>query len=331
MIQAAHVQATFGNPAVDLHPTNVHVVEGFDHWKDFVRENYPWLEHRNHANGGFRARVSAYNVGVGSLTTIQASASEVIRTRHLAEASEAGFLKLIWQVSGQIGLEQDGRNALIRTGQATVCDTARPYRITVSDMAQFAVLTLPYEACAGWEHISPKLCGTRLSECPTTRGALGALLGIASLPFDPSDDANDTVVQAVQIMLSSTLHRAASESGVVSFENPRMSRAQKFVLDNMGDPELGANHVAAALCMSRRSLYSLFKEYGTTPTRMITNLRLDHCRHLLGDHGHARRKITDIAFELGFGDYATFSRLFKSRFGATPSEYRQRGGACAAA
>ena len=305
-------------------PANVHAVDTFADWKDFVRENFPWLEHRNHSNGDFRATVSSYQVGQGTLTTIEASASEVIRTRHLAEASESGFLKLMWQIDGSLRVEQDQRETLVTNGQATVLDTARPYRILVSDRARFAVLTLPYDACAGWEHISTKLCGTRLNECPTTRASFGALMGITSLPFDPGDAENSTVVKAVQLMLSSALHRAASGQGLIAFEDQRLSSAQKYVGANIGDPSLDANDLASALCMSRRSLYALFKRHGTTPTKMITNMRLDRCRQLLGDGSQIRRKITDIAFDVGFGDYATFSRLFKSKFGATPSEYRQQ-------
>jgi AraC-like DNA-binding protein len=33
--------------------------------------------------------------------------------------------------------------------------------------------------------------------------------------------------------------------------------------------------------------------------------------------------VTDIAFEVGFGSLATFERLFKKKFGTTPSQYRK--------
>ena len=36
------------------------------------------------------------------------------------------------------------------------------------------------------------------------------------------------------------------------------------------------------------------------------------------------RTIADIAYRFGFSDQAQFSRLFKARFGQTPSEYRSR-------
>ena len=305
-----------------IQPFNTEYLHDFRAWKDFVHDNFPWLEHRNCSDDRFEAEVSTYRVGTGALSTIRTGACEVIRTRHLAEASEAGFLKLIWQMSGQMHIEQDGRSSEINVGQATVCDTARPYRIKLSEHSHFAVFMLPYAACPGWEHISQKICGTHLAEGPTIRAALGALMGVTTLPSDPQDRGNDTVVQAVQWMLSASLHRAASEHGAMAFRNARLSKAQRYIVDHIANPALDVNDLASALCMSRRSLYMLFKEHDLTPARMIHDVRLEQSMRTLGDVSQQHRKITDIAFNLGFSDYATFSRLFKGQYGMTPSEYR---------
>lgn len=304
-----------------MQPHSTTCLKDFLSWKDFVHDNFPWLEHRDHSNGRFEAEVSAFRIGNGALSTIKAGASEVIRTRHLSEASDVGLIKLVWQMSGSMQIEQDGRTSLIEVGQATVCDTARAYRIRLSENAHFAVFMLPHESCPGWKHISQKICGARLTEGPAIRAALGALMGLSSLPHDPADAGNDTVVQAVQLMLSASLHRSASRPGAAAF-NARLSKAQRFIAEHIADPELGADELASALCMSRRSLYMLFKEHDLTPIRMIHDVRLEQSMRTLCDPAQQHRKITDIAFGLGFGDYATFSRLFKNQYGVTPSEYR---------
>ncbi|THD02179.1 hypothetical protein B1810_14680 [Panacagrimonas perspica] len=296
-------------------------VRGFGPWKDFVHDHFPWLEHANHSDGEFNAEVSAYRFGDGALTTISAGASEVIRTRHLAEASEAGFIKLVWQMSGSLQLEQDKRQCLIEPGQAAVCDTARPYRIRLSERAHFAVLMLPHAACPGWEHISQKICGASMGETSTMRAALGALMAVTSIPAE-EQSGSATVIQAVQWMLSASLHRSASDLGASTLQNPRLNKAQRHILDHIADPDLDANGLAEALCMSRRSLYMLFKECRLTPAKMIHDIRLERSLQVLGDLRQQHRKITDIAFDHGFSDYATFSRLFKAQYGMTPSEYR---------
>lgn len=309
--------------SLKFEPFRSSCVNGFGHWKDFVHDNFPWLEHRDHTCGDFHAEVSAYRFGDGALTTISAGASEVIRTRHLSEASEEGFIKLMWQMSGGLQLEQDDRRCLIQPGQATVCDTARPYRIRLSDNAHFAVLMLPHSACPGWEHISRRICGEPVRDGCTMRAALGALMALTSLPAGEHADTA-TGFQAVQWMLSASLHGSASDLGGVAFQNPRLNKAQRHIIEHIGDPELDANSLARVLCMSRRSLYMLFKEYRLTPAKLIHDIRLEQSLKVLGDPQQQHRKITDIAFDHGFGDYATFSRLFKSQYGVAPSEYRHK-------
>nr|WP_169729330.1 helix-turn-helix domain-containing protein [Solimonas soli] len=305
-------------------PTDSEHVRGFGKWKDFVHDNYPWLEHRNHSSSEFSAEVSAFRLGNGMLTTISAGSCEVIRTKRLAERSEEGFIKVMWQMAGQMHLEQDQRQVLVLPGQATVCDTARPYRIQLSDKAHFAVLMLPYVALPGWETISQRLCGSQLAETGAMRAALGALLALTGVPQTFVADAGATVSQAIQLMLTSSMHRSAMAAGGSGSLHPRLNKAQQHILEHIGDPNLDADGLAEALCMSRRSLYMLFKEYKLTPGKMIHDIRLQRCMDTLSDPAQKNRKITDIAFDHGFGDYATFSRLFKAQYGVTPSEYRMK-------
>lgn len=305
-------------------PMEPEQVRGFGKWKDFVHDNYPWLEHRNQAGSEFSAEVSAFRLGNGALTTISTGSCEVIRTKRLAETSDEGFIKVMWQMAGQMQLEQDQRQVLVLPGQATVCDTARPYHIRLSEKAHFAVLMLPYVALPGWETISQRLCGAQLTETGSMRAALGALLALTGIPQTFVADAGATVSQAIQLMLTTSMHRSAAAAGSANSLNPRLNKAQQHILQHIGDPNLDADDLAEALCMSRRSLYMLFKEYRITPGKMIHDLRLQRSMETLSDPSHRNRKITDIAFDHGFGDYATFSRLFKAQYGVTPSEYRMK-------
>lgn len=154
------------------------------------------------------------------------------------------------------------------------------------------------------------------------RAALGALLALTGMPQTFATDAGATVSQAIQLMLTSSMHRSAGVMGGAGTLNPRLNKAQQHIIQHIGDPTLDANDLAEALCMSRRSLYMLFKEYKLTPGKMIHDMRLQHCMEALSDPSRQHQKITGIAFDHGFSDYATFSRLFKSQYGVTPSEYR---------
>ena len=309
-------------------PSNTKQLGNFREWQDFVHDNFPWLEHKDFSGGGFEAEVSTHRFGEGDvstidLSTISASDGEVVRTRHLAEVADAGFIKIIWQLNGKIHLEQNNNNCLILPGQAAVCDTARPYRIAMAESSRFAVLTLPHQACPGWDHIGSAICGTRLLKGASISAALGSLMALSvAIREDESTEDMVTVIQAIQAMTTKALHRSAATQGMSKFDNPRLYKVQRHILNNIANPEFGTDDLAAEMCMSRRSLYMLFEESNTTPARLIRDTRLELAMHMLADNTQRHRKITDIVFDIGFNDYATFSRIFKIQYGQTPSEFR---------
>ena len=307
-------------------PTVVKSVSCFKEWKDFVRDNFPWLEFKNGSSRDFSAEISAQEVGSSSLSLIKAPAGHVKRTRHLSELTDDGLIKIIWQLNGSLRLEQNKNSCILSPGQASVCDSARPYKIEMSEGAKFAVLMLPHSYCAGWEHISESICGATLYKGASSRSVLGTLMALTAANREDEEEDVATVLDAVQVMITKLLYRSAEQIGVKSFEDPRLNKVRDHIIRNLSNSDFGPDELASAMCMSRRSLYMLFEEIDTTPVKLIREIRLEAAMRTLLDNQQKNRKITDIAFDSGFSEYATFTRLFKSQFGKTPSEFR--GASC---
>ncbi|MGH8263992.1 MAG: helix-turn-helix domain-containing protein [Steroidobacterales bacterium] len=299
-------------------------VQGFLPWRDFVRENFPWLEMTDHSRGPFRAQVAAYRHGTKALSSIRSSATAVSRTTRLVEAAEQGLIKLFWPMSGSMKIAQDERNALVIPGQATIFDTGRPYSIRLSDDAHFAVLMLPYQACPGWQRISQRLCGSPLADHATAQAALGALLALLRPSATLDYETADNVISAVTQMMSVSLHRAARPPSDGKRRTHRIELAHRHILEHIGDPALDVAELAAALHMSRRTLYSMFHHYDLTPAGYIDDLRMERCQQALGDPAQKDRSIAAIAYDNGFRDATSFSRWFKARTGQSPSIYRRK-------
>lgn len=72
---------------------------------------------------------------------------------------------------------------------------------------------------------------------------------------------------------------------------------------------------------SREHLTRCLKQYyQTTPTALVTELRLEHaCRLLL----LSNLNITDICYECGFENLSWFYKIFAEHYGTTPSAYRK--------
>ena len=95
----------------------------------------------------------------------------------------------------------------------------------------------------------------------------------------------------------------------------------RIARNNFSDPDLSGRNVASEAGISLRYLQKLFTARGTTCSRFIQSLRLDHAARLLSRRNLAKsgQPLTEIAYSCGFRDYAHFSRIFHVRFGCTPS------------
>ena len=106
-----------------------------------------------------------------------------------------------------------------------------------------------------------------------------------------------------------------SEAGCVVAA--RRATVLEYIASHFDDPDFSGAGVAQNLGISQRYLQRLLQGTGRSFTEHVNELRLDRAVALLAA-ADGNRRVSDIAFEVGFSDLAHFYRLFKSRFGDTP-------------
>jgi AraC family transcriptional regulator len=62
---------------------------------------------------------------------------------------------------------------------------------------------------------------------------------------------------------------------------------------------------------------------GVTPHQYLVRSRLRHAARLLADQ---ERSITDVAYDVGFGDLSNFVRTFHRAAGVSPGAFRRAAG-----
>jgi AraC-like DNA-binding protein len=90
----------------------------------------------------------------------------------------------------------------------------------------------------------------------------------------------------------------------------------------LGDPNLGAQAVAARVGISPRYLRRLLDETGQSLTEHLLDKRLERAAVLLRDPQGRAARIAAVAYECGFRDLSYFNRAFRRRYGLTPSDMR---------
>lgn len=98
--------------------------------------------------------------------------------------------------------------------------------------------------------------------------------------------------------------------------------ARAEIREHLGSRALTVANLCRRVGVSRSTLHRLFEADGGAQT-FIRNARLDAARLSLLDPEN-RERISALAERLGFSDAAHLSRLFRARYGETPTACRAR-------
>jgi AraC-like DNA-binding protein len=91
-------------------------------------------------------------------------------------------------------------------------------------------------------------------------------------------------------------------------------------LDNHYDTELNLDLLSHIRFVSKYHLLRLFKKYyGQTPKQYLTDKRIEKSKEYL----KKGMNIAETCFAIGFESPCSFSTLFKSRTGLTPTEFQK--------
>jgi AraC-like DNA-binding protein len=125
----------------------------------------------------------------------------------------------------------------------------------------------------------------------------------------------------VTMLLAGLRHSASSEfaSRANSASPYYVRRAEAFIRANILE-ELTADGIAAAAKVSVRSIFYGFKRWrGTTPMAYVRDLRLEIARAELEKARLHGGTVSEAAMSAGFTNFSQFSKIYKMRFGQTPS------------
>lgn len=215
-------------------------------------------------------------------------------------------------MTGEARLEADGNTVAMRVGDAVLIDSCTPYRLTATADSELVRANLRQNVSSsplpsplvvsGFDRQHPGVAGlVNLCslgwECRTSlfamsyAGLLGAAMtaswNAASGGADSDDDAD--VVDLAAAM--------------------RKQPGEPWTLDRMS----GHAH------LSRSALTSRFRRtFGRSPMEVLREIRMQRARELLG----ASQPVTRVAFDVGYGSVASFSRAFTAQHGVSPQAWR---------
>jgi AraC-like DNA-binding protein len=249
--------------------------------------------------------------------------------REIARSTDEYFIVSI-QTQGRGVVSQDGRDAHLSVGDFAIYDTTRPYVLRFDGDFEQIVLKLRGDQLRDVVRDTEKLTATAVS------GKAGAGHLMIDMLRTLRDEVDTLQPASAAAVASSVVHilvaglqslpacSGAEPSALAAYH---LMRIRQHIDERLHDPTLSVASVAAALGMSVGHLHRLFKDEPMSPAHYLWSRRLEACSRDLLDPRRGKAPVAQIAFDRGFNDAAHFSRAFRERFGCSPREWRQRGGA----
>lgn len=107
-------------------------------------------------------------------------------------------------------------------------------------------------------------------------------------------------------------------------DNEFYNRFLEIFREQMADPELNVDSLAASMGLGRSQFYRKIKALTNySPVELVRKLRLKSARAMLTS---SDRTVSEIAYAVGFSTPAYFTKCYREAYGETPSELRERLG-----
>lgn len=98
-----------------------------------------------------------------------------------------------------------------------------------------------------------------------------------------------------------------------------MTKTVNYIYDNLANPQLSVELLSEYMKISRASLYNKIIEYtGMSPVDFIKSVKLGKAKDLLEK---TDKTVAEIAHETGFANANYFTKVFKTKYMMTPTEY----------
>jgi AraC-like DNA-binding protein len=294
------------------------------YWSHWLDRLFQGLRSDLYGDTRFDGRVTTVRAGDVLLTRLEADRHRVTHTDAQVRSSSMGYLKIVAPLHGRAGVQQHGHEAWVQPGQWCIYDTTDAYTVSNPAHVEHLIVMLPRQDLDRRGLAINALMARQLGTdggiarvtLETMRSAWCELPGMGA---EAARGMGELITQCVYLSLLDLAGRSTAQTQREALRE----RIKQIVTLRLADPQLTVDGIASVLNVSRRRLYDAFTDEPDGVAGYVLHRRLQACLATFSDGAQQHRSITDIALGFGFSNPAHFSRVFRSRFGLTPSDYRR--------
>lgn len=161
----------------------------------------------------------------------------------------------------------------------------------------------------------------------SSKGILMLTERVFSLLFEEDDeidqDVAEPLIEAILQGVGKTITRISGNPAPrSSITDKRVSDIMRYINQHFANPDLNAKMVAHSCGISLRYLCHILKKHDLSFSKLVWERRMETAHGWLCDQSMQHYSICEIAYMAGFKSSSHFSRVFKTKYGVSPREYR---------
>jgi AraC-like DNA-binding protein len=271
-----------------------------------------------HASAAMRA--------LPGIRILSASTSGVIYRRPPGLVQNDDLVFSLGATKGSHARQRNRETSATEDGDALLMLGAEWSMVARADEGSLCALRLPRAALvASVRNVEDLYCRRIPGTIPSLRLLRRYLTVLDNVDQIATPELQQAAANHITDLVALTLGATREAAHIAEGRGRRAARFHAIkndIVSNLNDEALAVHTIAARHGVTPRYVQRLFEQSGSTFTEYVLGQRLARAHRLLTDPGLAERKLTAIAFEVGFSDLSYFNRAFRRRFGGTPSDLR---------
>ena len=300
---------------------------GFAYWREEVCRSFAPLTIERDGTHPFAAQVDVQLAGDLSIMEVFGRGYRMERSpRDIAEGP-ADFYLLFQVLEHGIDVEACGNRHVMQAGDVGIGDPNIAWSMRVpAETYRTRNLLIPRKVVDAWLAPGQTITSLSLPDRPGLQGLIGDYLGgvgrhLPALSLAEGQAALETLGRLTALAVGFHGDRREAARGAV--RAAKLQQASELIGRHFRAADLTPDQVAFMLGISVRQLHLLFEPTGESFSQRLQRRRVEACRQALVDPAQDHRTVSDIAFDAGFDNLATFYRAFRRHYGVAPSDFRQ--------
>jgi AraC-like DNA-binding protein len=313
-----------------LRSADLPTADRFDWWCETIGRDTAPTRITSPFHADFRATVALAPLGEAQLSALSCPPIRSERTPALIRSSDPERYELALVTGSDMWMAQHGREARLNAGDLLLYDTSHPFDSRAlgrrGSPTNALILHVPRVRLA---FAGAAVGGVLARRIPGTDGLPAVLADCLRSVHTASRTTGDPEREALgrvclDLVAATVATLADAEAGLEPESRVVVLRARidRYVEQNLSDPELTADRIAAAHHISLSHLYRIYRPEGMTVAAWIRHRRFERCRADLADPKLRSEPVYRIAARHGLGGPSEFSRSFRAYYGMTPKEFR---------